>query len=277
MWFLAALLSALFYALLWIFARMSRGIPVSVVVMIQHAFGPVLLLFAARTVDFPWGETWFRWYLLLPFVILPISLWSITYALHRTEVTIVKPLFGLSSIATLLIAVGFFGESVTEWGILGILVITLGLFCLYHGRWESWKRSGPWIALCVSIVFGVNVAILSKVLSRFPHILAISGLVMTSVFFLSSFVAIPALSRVSSTKRNISLLAAMALSVVAMDLFTLYAITLGPSSYVVSVKRTSVLMVAIMGYVFLRERDQSLMRLLIASGLVVLGVVFLTV
>jgi len=62
---------------------------------------------------------------------------------------------------------------------------------------------------------------------------------------------------------------------VGQDLLTLYAFTLGPSSYVIAVKRTSVLLTAVVGYVFLREREQSLKRLMLASGLVVGGVVML--
>lgn len=68
----------------------------------------------------------------------------------------------------------------------------------------------------------------------------------------------------------------MALVLLVQDLSTLYALTLGPSAYVIAVKRTSVLIVAVLGYFFLHERDQSLMRLLLASGLVVSGVGLLT-
>jgi drug/metabolite transporter (DMT)-like permease len=277
MWFVFALISAVFYSALWVLARMSRGIPSSVVTASQFIVGPFLLIGVSQTVDYPWSETWWQWYLLLPLFFLPVTLWAMTYALHRTEVTVVKPLFGLSSIATLFVSSFFFGESTTALGIFGIAVITFGLLFLYHGRWQMWKHRGPWIVLASAIVFGINGACVSVVLSRFPHIFAISALMMTGAFVLSGLGAGKTWFTVRWTSRNITILIALIIAMIAQDIITLYAFTLGPAAYVVAVKRTSILMTAVIGYVFLRERDQSLPRLMIASGLVVAGVVMLTV
>ena len=65
-------------------------------------------------------------------------------------------------------------------------------------------------------------------------------------------------------------------SCTGQDLVTMYAFGFGPSSYVIAVKRTSVLLTALLGYFFLQERDQSLPRLLFSAGLVVAGVAALT-
>ena len=195
-----------------------------------------------------------------------------TKALHTTEVTLVKPLFGVSSIVALLVAALFFGGPVSLWGVLGILLVTAGLFCLYRDRWGNWRCAGPWMVLAGAIVFGANAAIVAVVLARFPHVLAISALFMTGSFLLNFIPAVPLLGQVPWSWRNILILIAMAIVVVVQDLATLQALTLGPSAYVIAVKRTSVLIVAFLGYFFLHERDQSLMRLLLASGCVVLGV-----
>ena len=73
--------------------------------------------------------------------------------------------------------------------------------------------------------------------------------------------------------RTVAILAGLLLAFLVQEFTTLLALTLGPSPYVIAVKRTSVLLTAVVGYAFLREREQSLEKLLLASGLVVAGVV----
>lgn len=277
MWFTYALLSAVFYALLWVFVRMSKGIPSTVVTAVEFIPGPFLFLYFLTQVDYPWGETWWQLYLIFPFVLIPFFVWAMTYALHRIEVTSVMPLFGLSSIATLFVAASFFGEQVTTTGIAGIAIITAGLFCLYGGRWEIWRQKGPWIVLAGAIFFGVNAAIAAKVLHKFPHIFALLAVIFTGAFIGNAPFALRDLKHVRWSSRVLLILIAIVCANVAHDIFTLIAFTHGPSSYVIAIKRTSILFTAVIGYVFLKERGQPLMRLLLASGLVVGGVVLLTV
>ena len=277
MWFLYASLAAIVYTLLWIFTRLSRGMPSSVVTALEFSFGPFLLLYTTQTVDFPWSERWWQLYLIFPFFILPLIMWMLTYALHRNEVSSIKPLFGFSSVSALIAASLFFGETITAWSVLGVLIITLGLFCLYHGRWESWRHYGPWIVLACAILVGVNGAVLVWVFGRFPHFLAVAALSMTSIFIFNAVIAGRAWARVSFTPRRVGLLVAPSVIVLLDNIFTLSALSLGPSASVIAVKRSSILLTSIVAYVFLKERSQSLPRLLVASGLVVVGVVLLTV
>jgi uncharacterized membrane protein len=276
MWFVFAVGSACFYSMLWIIGRMSRGIPTVVVTASQYAYGPILLFFVYNTVEYPWDQTWWWFFLILPFCIVPLMGWAMTYVLHHTEVTVIKPLFGLSSISTLIVASVFFGETVTAYGVAGIFLIVFGLLMLYHGRWEIWKQNGPWISLFGAFVFGANGAVIGAVLGRFPFIFALSGIAMTGHFLVTGIPATTKLKDVQWNKRTFLILLAIMTAMFGQDIFTLMALSLGPSPYVVAVKRTSILLTAVIGYVFLHERDQSLKRLLLSSGLVVLGVMLLT-
>ena len=277
MWFIFAVGSACFYSMLWIVARMSKGIPTVVVTASQYAYGPILLLFVYNTVEYPWDQTWWWAYLVLPFFFIPLMGWAMTYVLHQTQVTVVKPLFGLSSISALLVASLFFGETVTGYGVAGIFLVAFGLLSLYHGRWEVWKENGPWISLFGAFVFGANGAIVGAVLARFPHILAFSGIVMTGHFLATGIPATTKIKDVKWDRRTVLILLTIMIAMLGQDMFTLIALSLGPSPYVIAVKRTSILLTAVIGYAFLHERDQSLQRLLLSSGLVVAGVVLLTV
>ena len=277
MWFLYAFLAAVFYALLWIFGRASRGIPNGVVTSMQFIAGPFLLLFISATVDYPWDAWWWRAYLIFPFLINPFVSRMLTAAVHGTEVTLVKPLFGLSSFVTLLVAALFFGEEFSSGGILGVILTTIGLFVLYHERWNAWRERGPWMVLAGAIIFGANAAIVAAVLHLFPEPWALIGLSMTASLIVNAVVSLRTWKNVEWSSRTLFIVLSMATVLLVQEYFTAAALLAGPSAYVVSVKRTSVLITAILGYLFLRERDQSLPRLLLASGLVVAGIATLLV
>ncbi len=276
MWFLFAVLAAICYSLLWIFARMSRGIPSTVVTAAEYITGPFLLLAVIRTVDYPWHELWWWGYLAFPFLFVPFFVWASTYAVHRAEVTYLKPLFGLSSIMTLLISSLFFGEKVGIEGIAGILLIVFGLFALYQGRLGEWKKISPWIMLAAALFYGANAAVIAAVLHRFPHVLGIAAMIFMGSFVMNLPMAIRDLPHMRWSRYYVLVLLGMIVANIGQDIFTLVGFTYGPSSYVIAVKRMSVLLTAVIGYVFLHERDQSLPRLMASSGMVVAGVLLLT-
>lgn len=276
MWFLYSLLAAAFYALVWILARVSRGIPSTVVTAAQFIPGPFLLFAATQTVDYPWGEWWWRAYLIFPFVLDPFFMWAMTKALHRIEVTTVKPLFGISSITALLVATLFFGERISMFGALGVGIVTVGLLCLYHDHLKIWKRWSPWVVLLSAMFFGANAAVVAEVLERFPHIFAMLALSFTGIFTALFPFAIRDLRSTPWTRRTLLILSVILLANVSQDVFTYLGLSLGPSPYVIAVKRMSILFTALIGYVLLKERDQSLSRLFLSSGVVVAGLMMMT-
>ena len=276
MWFPLALLSAFSFSLLWVLTRVSRGIPSGIVTAVQFLPGPLLLLWTSRSVDFPWGESWWSLYLLFLFLLMPVMQGVLTYAVHSMELTLLKPLFGLSSLATLLTSVLLFREPVSVWGVLGVILIAGGLLILYSGRWSIWWRGAPWLTLLAALIFGINAAIAKNVVMQFPHVLAIASLGMTASLTVNGLPALGKVREMQWSRRTILLLIAIFAAFLSQDLLSLTALTLGPSSYVIAVKRTSVLLTAVLGYVFLHERDQSLLRLLLSGGLVVVGVLALT-
>ena len=256
---------------------MSRGMPSRVVTSLQFAIGPILFIFFVPDVNFPWNESWWQVYLIFSFILTPLALCALTYAVHITPVTAVQPLSAISCFSTLMIGSLILGESFSSYGVVGVLIITCGLLILYHGRWDMWRKSGPWIALVASLVLGANLAIAKFVLFRFPHIFAVMALVLTAFFVMNAIFAGRSWKSLKLTKFNVLILCGMMIAV-AVDNFGIFsALALGPSAYVVAIKRSSILLTAFIGYVFLKERDQSLSRLLVASGIVVVGVVMLTI
>ncbi len=277
MWVLLSLLSAFAFAGMWLLARASRGIPSSIVTAAQYATGPLLLLIFLPGTPLPWGLP--LWYLFLIFnaSIMAIASWGMIVASHKVPVTVSNPLLGLSSVSSLITVFLFFHGTFTVWGITGIFLTTLGLFVLYRGRWTMWRTRYPWIVLAVVILYGINGSIMHALLNDFPHPMVLSGIFLTCNFLMPLTQAAKKFRSVSWTGDVILLLVALAAVTLTQDLATIFAFRLAPAPYVLSIKRLSVLLSVLGGYVLFHERDESLGRLLLSTIIVLAGVVMMTV
>jgi len=275
MWFPLALGSAILYGSMWLFARGSKGMPSGVVTAMTSAWAPFLLIYFTMNNDFPWHQTWWWYYTIWAFLIIPVLLKLLTIACQRTQVTVVNPLSSLSTFATLLTSALIFAKSFETIHIAGMFVITFGLFVLYHGNWNAWKKPWPWIVLFGVLLLGANVAIIKEVLIRFPEPLMIIAFVGTGNFIHNSILAGKTWTNMRWDKNVIIFLVSFALVNLTQDIMTLLAVSLGPAPHVVAVKRTSILFAAIGGYFIFKEKDQSLIRLMVSCGIVVGGVILL--
>jgi uncharacterized membrane protein len=261
---------------MWLFARASKGLPSSVVTALNCCWGPVLLLCFLPFVEFPWDQWWWYAYLILPWVLLPLSAWVLTHACQRIDVTVINPLSALSTIATLLTAVVLFSRSFEQIHILGIVIITSGLLFLYHNRWHTWKTTWLWLSILAVIIMGINASILKEVISLFPHPIAILAIGETGSFsFLVLVSARKDWKQVNWTKRNILLVSTFSFVVFAQAILIFLALALGPAPHVIAIKRTSILLTALGGYLIFKEKDQSILRLVTSCVIVVAGAILL--
>ena len=275
MWFFLALISAVLYAWMWLLARMSRGIASSTTTAAVTAWGVPLFLWMLTQVTYPWSEIWWRLYLVLPLAVIPWTMYLLTYASQRAPVTVVKPLAAISTLSTLVVSAIFFRNIFLPAHVMGIFVVTTGLFYLYRGNWQAWREPWPWYTLLGVLVLGVNVAAIKEVLLRFPHPFAVLALAATGTFVWNAAFSCMQRNRTRITVPMMRLLLIFALVTIVQDFTTFMAIAAGPAPHVIAVKRTSILFAAIFSYTFLHERQQSLWKLLLASGIVVMGVVML--
>jgi len=275
MWFFLAFLAAFLYAWMWLFARMSRGVPSAIVTASMMCWAPPLLLWMLPRVEYPWGEWWWQLYLVWIAVCISFALRLLTFSSQRALVTVVNPLAALSTLATLLVSVMLFGQTFSAVHITGIAVITGGLLLLYHGQWRVWHTPWPWLTLLGVLILGVNVALLKEVLIRFPYPIAFVAVDATIVFLVNAAAAGRQWFHCTIPKRVWLLLAVFAGVTFLQEVSTVMAVDLGPAPHVVAVKRTSILIAAALSYFLLKEQEQPLRKLLLASGVVVMGVVML--
>lgn len=272
MWIVVTLLSATLYASLWLFARASNGISSRVVTAAQAALGPIALAYGFVRHPMPWHEPIWQLYIVYDCLVIPFVLLLMTYAAQRVEVSVIKPLSGLSGLCSLLFAIIFFGEEFTAWGVAGVLITTAGLAVLYHGRWSVWRTPYPWMVLLGIVLFSIAALLAGMALTVYPHPITVSGLYLSAAFVVNGVLAGPQWKRTQWTRSTIVLLAAFAVASMAQEVLTMLAFQMAPVPYVLSVKRTSIILAAVAGYVWLKERDQPLWQLLLAAVLVVAGV-----
>lgn len=275
MWFYLALISAVLYASLWLFARASRGIPSAFVTASIHVWAPFALFFIVREIDFPWHESWWQLYMLFTICVIPGTLWALTFASQRSEVTVINPLAALSTIATLAVSILLFEKQFELLHIAGIFVVVLGLFFLYHGAKGTWRKPWPWIVLVGVLILGVNVAIIKEVLERFPHPIAVLAFASTCSFSVNAIFATGSIRAIRLSKNRIVLLLFFLAATVAQDFATFFALSMGPAPHVVAIKRTSILFAAFMSYFLFGEKEQPLWKLMTACVIVVVGVALL--
>jgi len=126
---------------------------------------------------------------------------------------------------------------------------------------------------CRALFYGANAAVVAAVLQKFPHVFGIAAMIFLGSFLMNLPMAIRDLRGFQFSRRHLFVLLGMIVMNFTQDILTLIGFTLGPSPYVIAIKRTSILLAAAIGYVFLHERGQSLPRLLLATGCVVLGII----
>lgn len=277
MWFVLAFLSAFLYASLWLFARASKGMPSSIVTAFQFLPGPIMLIILSSRIHFPWHEP--RWYLFLviTFIVTPPFSWAMNFASQRIEVTLIKPLSSLSSISALVFGMLLSHQTFSLKAVLGILVSTVGLMLIYHARWKVWRKPYPWLVLASMMVFGLNATVAGMLLQVFPHPLTISATSLTGGFLLSAVSGVNHRKHMRWTPQTIGLLLSFAAACVGQELFTDYALVLAPAAYVLAVKRTSIIMATVAGYLIFHEKDVPLTKLLMATAIVIAGLVLLLV
>ena len=277
MWILLSLLSAVGFAAQWLLVRASRGTPGSVVTAAQFVSGPFLLLIFLRGVSLPWDQNIWYVFLLFNCLIVPAASWAMIVAMQRVPVTVSNPLLGLSSVASLITVAIFFHGTFSAAGVAGILLTTAGLFCLYQGRWHLWRTRYPWVVLVVVMLFGINGSISHALLEVFPQPQVISGIFLTASFFVPLISAARSGRSMRWTGSIVLLLVTLAIVTLIQEIATTVAMLSAPAPYVLSIKRTSVLLSVLGGYVLFHERDETLQRLLLSTVIVLAGVVMMTV
>ncbi len=171
------------------------------------------------------------------------------------EVSTVYPISRGTGIAgTSVIAILFGVDDLSLRGIIGILVLIIGILCISIHK--SINRNE---VLVSSFLVGISISLYSitdkLAVQVIPSVLYASLMFLSTAFFLSPFIFYKFKAQLSITLKKYKLQG----TIICAAMFTTYNIILvafqnAPASYVVALREVSIVVAAMLGILFLKER-----------------------
>ena len=190
--------------------------------------------------------------------------WLCYYAaLSRGDVSRVAPLDKLSTVLAIILALALLGEPVSSWGVVGIVVITVGTLLMVgpadlESLPHALRGGGSWLTFALaSALFAALTSVLGKV--------GVSGVdptlgtaVRTLVVLAMAWVIVGAQGRLGEPRsipgRELAFIVASGAATCASWLAYYHALKDGPASVVVPIDKLSVLVTVAVSAVAFHER-----------------------
>jgi drug/metabolite transporter (DMT)-like permease len=279
MWLLLALAAALGATAADVLTkRAAQDLPDHAAALARWLYALPLLALALPLVPLPplTGRLVLTMLLLAPLEIGALVLY--VRAISRSPLSLSAPFLAFTPALLLGTGALFLGEHVPPLGVVGVILVTLGAYAMNVGDLRRgllaplralWRDPGPRLVLGAACLYAFTAA-LSK-----PVVVAL-GPVGFGAFYLALLTAIflPLLVVLGRPVRPVFVgwrkLFPIGLVIGAATLAQFAAYTLAPVAYAIAVKRTSMVLSVVAGYLFFHERK--IAERLIGASLMVVGV-----
>ncbi|MFO7821490.1 MAG: EamA family transporter [Lentisphaeria bacterium] len=267
MWFIFALASAFFAAVnRTLIKSAGRTAGDSAIVFARSAFGAIPAVALLFVVPIPSIPPKFFVFIFCACSTDVIALLCMSRSLRLASMQRAVPLLSFTPVFLLVTGVLLLNESPSLQGLVGVVVTVTGSYLLSSKGtrmriWEPFvlliKEPGARYMLVAAACFSVAGPFFKKaVLSTSPYFtmsvsLPLSTFLLVSVHLLRG----RHFSTLLPKKENLAVMIGLGLGVVGVALSTNFAFELGLISYVVSIKRLSILISLIMGAVIFHERN----------------------
>lgn len=282
MWFILPILSGLSVALWNTFSKKS----VQRINRYWVTFGLTAFSLPFILISFLWFDlgplNWtFWWSTVISAVLSLIGLLLIVKALQISDLSLAQPLLAFTPVFLILTSIPLLREKPSLLGFLGIILIVIGAYFLQLGQGKGVlgpikalaKDQGARLMMIVALIYSVSSAT-NKVAVQ-------SSNPITYILFAQLIMALLLLPMVfkskeafSSIKPNIKWLVLLGFLVSLELFFHMTALQLSLASYVISLKRTSVLFSIILGAIIFKEKN---IKSRLVAGLIMLaGVIIIS-
>ncbi len=283
-WILLAFLTALFASLKNVFSKHGlKNVDEYVVSWAFRFFPTILLLPVFFLIGVPEIKPGFWLMLVIGVVFITTTTILLMKALKYSDISIVAPMTAFTPLFMLITSPLITKEFPSVYGLLGVLLIVIGSYVLnIKERKKSYfwplkaliKEKGAQYMLIVAFIWsiGSNVDKIG-VLNSSPlfWVVATNGfaaLILFPIMLKKSSV------KIKSTFKFLKFFVGLGLLVVLGQIFQMTAITLTQVIYVITIKRTSIIMSVIFGYLIFKEKGFK--ERIFGSVLMLLGIVFIT-
>lgn len=186
------------------------------------------------------------------------------YAIKISPLSLTVPFLAFTPLFMMVTGRLILHEQITVWGGLGILLIVAGsyLLNLSHAKagllrpWQALLREkGSWLMLIVAFLFAIAAAVGKKaILHSSPLFFGYSFFFVLSLTVLVTFACLGTVDW-PLVKKHSGKGLWLALLLMAHISFHCLAITLATAAYMIAVKRSSILISVMLGWLLLREEE----------------------
>lgn len=285
-WFFYALLTAIFVSLKDILTKykINKTLNEYLISWASLTFSlPFLYIFAHKN-PFPYPRENFFKILIISGVLNLIATIFYLKALRYGDISLVIPLISLSPLILLISSPLILGEFPEPSGFIGVIFIVIGAYLLKldnkkDGLFSPFKAliydKGARYMLIVAIVWGISanldkIGIKNSSLEWWP--LFIFSFISLELSLLLLFYVKPEFKLI---KKNIKLFLLFGFLTAMMIIFHMKALMLTLVSYVISIKRLSVLFSVLAGYILFKEKG--IKNRILGSILMITGVIIITI
>jgi len=286
-WILLSLLSGISVATKNVITRkLSFHTNNSVILYAKYLFVSVFAVILILVTGFPEIKPAFYYYVSLASVIDVIASWYFIRAIASAQIAKTFPLVALTPIFLIATSFFFLGEVPSAVGAAGIITVVCGAYMLrsesiHVGLFEPFKlllrEKASRNMLIAAFLFSFLAVFFKKaILSSSPFFAFCITQLLGTLFVSLLFIKTKSLGMVYKKIGNnflLLLLGSAATFCAGLALFA--AFKLGLASYVVSVKRTSILFTAILGYICFKE--DNIIRSLLIGMIMVLGIFLISI
>jgi uncharacterized membrane protein len=252
-----------------------------VILYAKYCFVCLFCLILLLSTGIPKVDREFYGYAFVGAVIDVFAAWCFLNAVASAQLAKTFPLIAFSPIFLLGTSFVILGEVPSKQGIIGIVLIVCGAYLLGVERLQGggakplkglWREKGSRYMLLAALLFSLLAPIFKKaILHSSPSFALFATQLLSTIFLTVHYIRkkrINKLSKQIAGHFNLLLAAGLATFLACITFFS--AFQLGLTSYVVSVKRTSILMTILLGYIFLKE--DHLFKSLVVGCIMLLGI-----
>ena len=197
-------------------------------------------------------------YLIALAIVVSINLFTLvltTKANNYSDLSTLAPLYSFSPLFVIVTSFLILGETISWIGGLGILLIVAGAFIVNAKNEKSYFKK-------INLDLGQIMIILSTILWSFSSVyfkvgmqqVSTFGFMFAVYFLISLFLFIVLLIKNIKIKENFKNILSVGTTSALTSIFQWYAVSIGPTAYVLAIKRASSIFSVIWGKLFLKEK-----------------------
>jgi len=282
LWITLSILSGLATAILFALLRKLRGMNPYLLLISHHLVTLPFLLVALIYNNIPSVSSYFYFIVLINSLVFTLAGFLIIKSMQISEMSLSIPMLSFTPVFLLLVSFLLLNELPSFYGFVGILIVVIGAYTLNlssakYGVFQPiktiFKNRGVLYMFIVSFLYSIS-ASLTKigVLLSNPVFFTLMSYFFVTV--ISTLLFSNALKHINKIGKNFKYIILLGISTAIMEILVATALQFSIVSYVISLKRTSIIFSVIIGYFFFKEKNFK--KAILGAAIMFMGALLIT-